>query len=314
MVIPKELFSLLSLANGRTVSVAILANGINFLTNIKDLISLNFVDNIGAYADELTFKVTNSYFRPKSGDKLELYIGFSYYGTFIVKESTRTKSDLTIKATSSNFSDRLKEKKSRAWDKIKICDLIAKIAKEHGLKHKCDVKGYIVHLAQENESDLNLLVKLSRDYHARFNIKNDTLIFIIFGVDKVPSFFVLENECESYSITHTTKPAYKSAKAIWHDTKENKTKEVVVGKGKPELKLKDSFKDSAEAKTKAKAMLKNITQGTVKGRFKIYGQEFRAGATIQLIGFLEEDGLYNIDKVTHTINNSYTVEVEFSKI
>ncbi len=312
MVIPGQLLTLFDPT--RKVRVAILTNGINFLTNIKDLISLNFVDNIGAYADELTFKVTNSYFRPKIGEKLELYIGFSYYGTFIVKESTKTKNDLTIKATSSNFTDKLKEKKSRAWEKIKLCDLIAKIAKEHGLKHKCDIKGYIVHLAQESESDINLLIKLSRDYHARFNIKNDTLIFIKYGIDKVPSFFALESECESYSITHTTKPAYKSAKAIWHDTKENKTKEVVVGKGEPQLKIKDTFKNTADAKTKAKAALKNITQGTVKGRLKIYGQEFRAGATLKLTGFLEEDGLYNIDKVTHNISSSYTVDVEFSKI
>jgi len=298
----------------RKVRVAIIANGINFLTNIKDLVSLNFTDNIGAYADELTFKVTNSYFRPKNGDKLELYIGFAYYGSFVIKESTRTKQFLTVKATSANFGDKLKEKKSRAWEKIKLCDLIAKIAKEHGLKHKCDVKGFIVHLAQENESDLNLLIKLAKQYHARFNIKNNTLIFINFSLDGVPSFLAIESECESYSITHTTKPAYKSAKAIWHSTKENKTKEVVVGKGEPQLTLKGNYKNEADAREKAKAALKNITQGTVKGNLKIYGQEFRAGAVLQLIGFLEEDGKYNIDKVTHNISSRYIVTVEFSKI
>ncbi len=312
MVTPLHLpFSFLS---SKTVKVTILSNGINFLTNIKDLVNLTLIDNIGAYSDELTFTVTNSYFRPKIEDKLELYINFTYYGTFIIHQTIRTKHHLTIKATSSNFSNKLKEKKSRTWEKIKLCDLIAKIAKEHGLKHKCDIKGYIVHLAQESESDLNLLIKLSKDYHAKFNIKNDTLIFINFGVDKVPSFFVLESECQNYTITHTTKPAYKSAKAIWHDTKTNKTKEVVVGKGEPQLKIKDTFKNSAEAKTKVKAMLKNITQGTIKGRLKIYGQEFRAGATLKLIGFLEEDGLYSIDKVTHNISSNYTVDVEFSKI
>ncbi len=298
----------------RTVRVAVLANGVNFLTNIKDLVSLNFTDNIGAYADELSFKVVNNYFRPKNGDKLELYIGFAYYGSFVVKESTRSKQYLTVKATSANFGDKLKEKKSRAWDKIKLCDLIAKIAKEHGLKLKCDVKGYIVHLAQENESDLNLLVKLSKQYHVRFNIKNGTLIFLNFGTDGVPSFAAVESECESYSITHTTKPAYKSCKAIWHSTKENKSKEVVVGKGEPQLKLKGNYKNEADAREKAKAALKSVTQGTIKGRLKIYGQEFRAGAVLQLTGFMEEDGKYSIDKVTHTINNRYIVDVEFSKI
>lgn len=303
----------LSLAD-RKVKVAIIANGINFLSNIKDLISLNFIDNIGAFADELSFKVVNSYFKPKVGDKLELYIGFAYYGSFTVKETIRTKKDLTVKATSTNFEDKLKEKKSRAWNKINLCDLIAKIAKEHKLKHKCNIKGYIVHLAQENESDLNLLSKLAKQYHARFNIKNETLIFIEFGLDGVPEFFVIESECENYSITHTTKPAYKSAKAIWHDTKENKTKKVIVGKGDPQLVLKGSYKNEADARDKAKAALKNTTQGTIKGRLSIYGQEIRAGGVLNLVGFLEEDGKYSIDKVTHNISNRYIVNVEFSKI
>jgi phage protein D len=298
----------------RKVRVVIVVNGINFLTNITDLISLNFIDNIGAFADELSFKVVNSYFRPKVGEKLELYIGFAYYGSFIVKETTRTKKELTVKATSANFGDKLKEKKSRAWDKIKLCDLIAKIAKEHKLKHKCNIKGYIVHLAQDNESDLNLLSKLAKQYHARFNIKNETLIFIEFGLDGVPEFAVIESECESYSITHTTKPAYKSAKAIWHDTKENKAKKVVVGKGEPQLILRNSYKNEAEARDAAKAALKNITQGTVKGRLSIYGQEIRSGGVLNLIGFLEEDGKYSIDKVTHSIDSRYITNVEFSKI
>jgi len=280
----------------------------------NELVGLELTDEVGDLADQLTLTFTAGFIRPKAGDKIDVFINLTDYGTFLVQESIKTKDRLTIKAVSANFKDSLKDRKYRSFKDIKLCDLIAKIASEHKMKFKCNIKGFIKHLAQNYESDINLLTKLAKDFNANFNIKKETIIFLDKNKkEKLPIFTIIKNEVESFSIKSDIKPLYNSCRAIWRDTKHNKDKKIVVGKGKPELLLKGAFKNEAEARERAIAALKNITAGTKKGSITIYGQEVRAGGLLQLVFFFEDDGMYKIKKVTHSINTTYKIRIEFEK-
>jgi len=302
---------------GNTPSISITANGSVPQTLGKDLVSMKLIDEIGLKSDELTLTVVPGYIRPKGGDKLTINIDMHDYGTFTVVETTRTKTALTIKATAANFNEDLKERKNRSWENIKLCELVAKIAKEHELKSKCNVKVMIDHAAQHYESDLNFLTRLAKKYNIRFNIKNDTILFLTYEEkesEDMPMFYVDLNECSTWSIKNSTKPAYLSCKAQYHDTKENKVKSVIVGKGKPQLLLHGGFNSEREAYDRANAALNNITAGTVSGNFTIYGQEIRAGGLLSITAADEDTGIYTIKKVTHTISSSgYVVVVEFER-
>jgi len=289
----------------------------------KELISLTFKDEENNKADELTIKVGGEFARPKYEDELKLYLGYGddlvYCGLFKVQTSTRSDNNiLTISATGVNFSSILKEKRDVTYEKISIKGICKQIADRNVLKLKSDFDDVaILSIAQSNESDLHFLNRLAKDYNAIFNIKNDTLIFTKKIKENkknedLPSYTISANEVRTLSIKHSNKTLYKSCKSIWHDTKENKTKEVVVGFGEPVLINKGNFKNEAEAKAKAQAKLERAVQGLVSGSLSMAGEVIFAGSTLNLIDTLEDDGEYRIRTVNHNFtSDGWTINLEF---
>lgn len=282
----------------------------------KALVSLELVDEIGIYSDELTLTFPNSFKRPAYGDELTVTIDGHYYGVFVVQTTSKTERNLSVKATATNFTKELKEKKNRSFENIKLCAIVGKIANEHGLESKCDFDILLKHESQTNESDLHFLHRLADKFNAQFNIKDNKIIFLKHKEENksLPRFFVKNSEVISYSLKHKAKAIYKSVTAKWQDTKENTTKSITVGSGKPCYELQDSFKDEAEANSRAKALLIKLNKGSIEGSITLPGKEIRAGGILVLEGFDEDDGEYSINKVTHTINQSgYSVKIDFKK-
>ena len=307
---------------GLTPDFKIIVNNKDVTENIKKhLVSLEFKDEANTQADEITLNFDNLFKRPAYQDEIELFIGYKetglyYVGKFLVQTTTKTQNSLTVKATSTNFTSSIKEKKTTSYENITLCDLVSKIAKKYNLKSKCDFNNvFLKHLSQANESDLNLLDRLSKMYNATFNIKNNTLIFIKKQKNKnLPVFEIDRKNVNSYSIKYANKTLYKSVKAIYHDTKENKQKEVIFGDGEPQYILQDSFKSEDEALKRAEGVLNLLNAGIVSGNLVIDGMNIIAGAKLKLTGFGEDDGEYSIKRVTHNLSGSgYTVRVEFEK-
>jgi len=287
------------------------------LHNLKrEYLSIELSDDMGVEADELTIHLPNQYSRPNGEDELQLFINGIAYGKFRVQETTKTQREMMIKAHSINFSGPLKERKNRSWERMKLSEIVAKIAKEHTLESRCDATLFIKHLSQSYESDLNLLMRLSQRYHLNFNIKNGKILMLQ-GKETnntLPLFVIQRDEVIDYTIKESIKPLYQSCKAQWHDTKENKTKSIIAGQGTPQLLLQKSFGSEAEALQEATAALKSMTQGSIRGSVVIAGKEVRAGGVLQLVGFSEDDGVYHIKKVSHRLNPSgYRVTIEFQK-
>jgi len=289
----------------------------------KELISITFKDEENDNADELTIKVGGEFARPQYKDELKLYLGYGddlvYCGLFRVQTTTRNNNNiLTISATGVNFSSILKEKRDITYEKISIKDICQQIASRNNLKIKSDFNDvFILSVAQSNESDLHFLNRLAKNYNAIFNIKNDTLIFTHKIKDDkknkdLPSYTVSADEVSTLSIKHSNKTLYKSCKSIWHDTKENKTKEIVIGAGEPVLINKGNFINEAEAKSKAQAKLERAVQGLVGGSLSMAGVVIFAGGTLNLVDTLEDDGEYRIKSVNHSFTSSgWTINLNF---
>ena len=300
-------------ANGEDITEALLKNSA----------VISFSDEDGFAADELRLEVFGEFKRPEYKDELKLWLGYKesgiyYCGLFSVQSSAKKRGGMTVTATGADFTGELKKKRNRSFENMSIAAIVQEIAGSYGLGIKCDFDDlYLQHTAQTNESDLNLLNRLAKDYNAIFSIKNNTLVFKkrIKGetrADDLPLFEVEESECERWEIKHSNRTMYRSCRAIWHDTKENKIKKIVSGAGKPELVLKGSFRTEAEAKSKADAKLQTANRGTVTGNITIRGQDIRAGGVLKLNGFGSDDGEYTIKSVLHTLDETgYKVLVEF---
>jgi phage protein D len=288
----------------------------------KNLKSISFIDHANDKADEITISVAGEFARPNFKDELKLYLGYKeliYCGLFQVLEPTRTNNyELSIKATGVKISDTLKEKRDITYESISVTNICSQIAARNNLKIKCDLDDvYPLSIAQSGESDLHFLNRLSKDYNAIFNIKNNTLVFLKKikenkKSDTLPRYKIDVKNNTSLNIVALGKTIYKSCKSVWHDTKDNEVKSVIVGSGTPQILNKGSFKNAAEAKLKAEALLQRALAGTISGSLSVPGQIMYAGGIIELINSLEDDGEYSITKASHTLDGKgWKTDIDF---
>ncbi len=284
----------------------------------KHLNSIVLIDKEDKEVDEVTLTFDNDYPRPGYNDTVLVYLGYKetglyFCGSFKVQTTDKTQKHLKVKATSTDFIASLKERRNQSYENITLSGLVGLIAGRNGLAAKTDFGDvFFKHFEQSDESDLHLLNRLAKDYNAIYNIKNGTLIFL--KKQNLPTFAVSRKECKSYSIKYANRLLYKSVKAVWWDTKENKSQSVVVGSGSPQYRLEEKFKDKAEAKRRAAGMLEYLNSGIVKGEVVLNGRNIIAGGKLLLQDFGSDDGEYTIKRVTHTMNNAgYEIKVEFER-
>lgn len=316
MVVKKPLFLLL--ANDKDVTDQLQ----------KYVTSISFTDNAGTDSDNISISINGGNFkRPSTNDELKLYFGykgqsFFFAGTFKVQKTTRRRNkSLTIVATGVDFSIELNQDKSATFQSLSLKDICSNIAKAHNLKLKSDFDDcHIKNVLQTNESDLEFLERLAKDYNALFSIKNGTLIFIKNNkhnsINKdLPLFKIDVSNVENLSILHTNRVFYRSCVAKWHDTKINQPKSVIAGEDKPVINITGAYKDEAEALLKAEAKLSLVNKGIISGSFDDDGTEIYAGGNIELINTIngEDDGIYSIKSVKHKFSptGGWTVGVEF---
>ncbi len=312
----------------KTPYFILIANGQDKSVQIaKNLISISFKDEANSKSDEITIKVAGEFKRPSYEDELKLSFGYKdeptifNCGTFIVQTTTKENDNvLTITATGADFTGSLKEKQNKTYESMSIGQIVGDIASRNGLNAKTDFDDtFILNLAQSDESDLHFLNKLAREHNAIFNIKNQSLIFKkkikeAKKNESLPTYTIDKKDTLSLSIKTSSKTLYNSCKAIWQDTKQNKTKEIISGSGEPCINMRGTFKDEADAKLKADAKLQKANQGIVSGSLSIEGGAYYAGGKLNLVGTLEDDDEYQIKSINHTYNNSgWSCKIEFEK-
>jgi len=272
-----------------------------------DLSSFNYKDEKGILSDSISLEVAGQWERPKYQDEIKAWIGDFYCGTFSVQNIRLSKFQTIIEATAINFSSSLKQKKNRSFSG-NLKEICATIASEHNLKCKVDCEAQIPHISQINISDLEFLKNLSQNHNASFSIKNNTLLFLKNKKEDIKvSYEIDENECETWELRISNKTLYKSAKALWQDTKTASIQSVQIGLGEPTLILQENFKSPDEATAKTKAALELANKGTIKGSLSISGQIIEAGAKLKF-----KNQTFVISSVNHSINsNGYNLQVEF---
>lgn len=297
----------------KTPNYAIWVNGVDVTEKIKPHIaSISLTDNHKDKADELTITLSTKFQRPNYQDSIKLYLGYgddelTFFGLFHVQSTNvRNNRALTINATSVDFKSRLKERVSTSHDES-LESLVSKIAGRHGLDKKIHItEATKMHYEQDNESDLAFIQRLAKEHNAVFNIKNATLYFVQ-GEQQVPNISIDIDTCIDSSIAYSSTSIYASAKAQFHDTKQNKAITVAVGDGSPVLSIKGHWHNNDEAKQAAKQALERANAAKVEGTVTIPGQRIFAGSLLNLDG-----KKYLINKATHTISSSWKTGISFS--
>ena len=267
---------------------------------------------------------------PVSGTNIELHLGYeetglSNFGVYKVDSKTLNGMPLTlsIQAGASDFNASYKTQRSRNWDDKTLGDILKSIAKENDLLLTIDntlASTPITYLAQQQESDMNLVARLAKEHGANGTIKSGKLVFKEKGkpaqVRKIaPSDLI------SFRVNWTDKPKYDCVVATWHDLNSNVANEEIyngveftgsiVGKS---ARVTIPGTSQFQARKQAKEHWLKLHELQLSANFSMVGdQAVVSKMGLELNGFIQEtDGtVLFVSKVTHTLNHQgYKTNIE----
>ncbi|MGV0998259.1 MAG: contractile injection system protein, VgrG/Pvc8 family [Fluviibacter sp.] len=176
-------------------------NGTDISTLVnKKLMSLTLTDANGLEADTLDLMLDDSKGDidiPPRGASIKIMLGWPDTGvvdkgTYTVDEIEHSGSPdtLTIRARSADLREGLTQKKELSWQAITVGDLVRKKASDNSYEAVVaseydDMEPR--HIAQQMQSDADLLTRLAEQYDAICTVKDGKLLFIKAGTGKTNS-------------------------------------------------------------------------------------------------------------------------------
>ena len=251
---------------------------------LKRIISVTVTDNRANEADQLDITLDDSdgvLELPRRGVKINCQLGFFGEGVhdkgdFIVDETewSGTPDTITIKASSANFKSKIKEAKSKSYHRKTFGEIAEEIAKNHDLTLVMidELKSInLNHIDQTNESDLNLLVRISKQNGAEMAVKKDRLLIFKAGSAKtasgkdLPSITLTRRDGDQFRYSEQDRESdHTGVSASFHDTGKAKRESVTSGTEGKVKKLKGTFATKEEAERASKAKMDEIKRQMAK--------------------------------------------------
>lgn len=307
----------------------LISNNKDITENIAhNFCSLRVTEQIGGYSDSLSLTLTdadNNLKIPDNGTELKLSIGFdntlTKIGLFIVDEVSLQSppNQMTITARSTPFFQSkqyraMQTQKTRHFENITLSALAQTIAHEYNLKPSIAERFSSIsytHINQQDESDINLLRRITGDLHARLKITDGLLALVDLNAkasnrgDTIPSLALTPSQLSKWDVTLEGRTQYKSVVAAYRDLQANETIEVKAGSDEPTRRLPHLYESRASALRAANARL--IADTTGRGNFKasmLGNPNLKASMGVELTGFRDSvDAKWQIISVEHLLNN-----------
>lgn len=326
---------------GLTPGYRIIANHDDITAVISDrFISLSITDESGTESDQIDIVLADHdpsrpIAIPPTGAELEVYLGYDgslqRMGLFVVDEIELSgwPGTMTIRGKAAPYTESkdgksdLLTQKSRSWPKgTKVGDLVAKIAKEHGLTPAVAsslAKISLAHMDQTDESDISFLTRIAKRYDAICKPADSKLLFAkrgemkAVGGEELPTITVSAQDCSRFCMTWAKREEAGTVIAYWHAKRTAKKNEVKVGSGEPVRRLRHWYQDAESAKEAAQAELDKRIRGEHKLTLTMPGDPFLcAESPLVASGFRQGvDGEWLTTRVTHSLSKSgYACDVE----
>lgn len=265
---------------------------------------------------------------PSTGAELEVFMGYGEQvermGLYVCDEVELSgwPSQMVIRGRAAPFdgstggkSD-LQTQKTRSWASgTKLADMVAKIAKEHGMQPAVgeSLRAIVLgHYDQTAESDLSFLLRVGRRYDAIVKAANGKIVVAKRGESKntageeLPEIRLRPGQVSSYRVVTARRDSPGTVVSYWHATKQSKRIQVQVGSGDPVRQLRHYYPNEAAARAAAQAELDKRTRGENTLSLTLPGNPaICAEATLVLEGFREGvSGEWIITRVEHKLDSS----------
>lgn len=311
------------------------------------LISLTVTDQSTEQADSLTVELSNRDGKlalPSEGEILSVSIGYvgrlRKMGEFVVDSvSLQGPPDtVTLSGKAAPFAAAagfkpFQTRKTRSWDKVTLGNLVRTIAGEAGLSAAVspEFDGWLLqHLDQTNESDMNLLTRLARDWRAVMKPTFGKLVFVKRGEAKSVSGLAVGGvtidraDCSSYSASIALRTKFAKVRTRFHDPEKGKAFRVTAAESgdasveeiTPDLEDNDGetavyehpldYPDQMGAEQAAKSILDQTQRGSESISVTLPGRpDIIAEGNVTLTGFHSRmNGEWCIKTVSHQFSKS----------
>ena len=297
----------------------------------RAVLSLTVEESAESTSDSLSLRLDASRLSvlPKSGTAIEVRLGYRgevpvRMGVFRVGERTLSGPPvtLTIRAQASDFAAPWKAKRTRHWDSTTVGEVLRTIAAEHGLRPSIDAdlgSEPLEYLAQTQESDMQLVVRMADRFGAYGTIKDGRVVFRPSREPVEPVRLTL-SEISRFEFRWADKPAYDTLIARWADVNSNISHTVVYDGtdwlGEPHgvvFELPTRFTSEIAARRALRAKWEALHRLKAQGRLTLPGRpDLISKRQVEVSGFSEAlDGQrWEILRSRHSINNGgYTTEI-----
>lgn len=312
----------------------VVANGVNITPVISDrLVSLEYTDQAGVKSDRLVIVLDDRDHRlqiPDRGANVDLWLGYSdgplvRMGAFVCDEVevSGPPDQMRISCNAADMTGSIKAPKERSFHGITLGDLAKTIAAENGLQAAVAqaLAGVDLGHVDQTESDMQLLTRICADNGGVCKIQDKRLIIAEHAAAKsvsgqdLPAMAVAASDVGGWSATFADRGKYKSVKAYYQDKGAAERKSKTAGNEKPELTLKQTYANAAEAEAAAKSRFRTLDRGkeTVTLRQVVGNPNYAAELELTLSGFRSgvDGGDWITTSVSHRLSGAgYTCDIE----
>lgn len=313
-------------------NVSVIANGTDITASISArLSSLRLTDGTGYESDEVEIiladtEPTNPVRKPPVGAELQIYLGYdgagTNLGTYVCDEVEIAgwPATMTIRCRSAIYAPTpggkigLQTQFTQIWKPgTTIGALVQTVAKRHGMEAAVSsslASIQLPHIAQDAESDLNLLTRLAQQYDAVFKVAGGQLLFYLRGTglavsgQALPTIAVQARDVTDFSFCEQTRGTAGTIVAFYYDKAGAKKHVVSVGEGDPVKQIRYHFPDQAAALSAAKALLAQSARAQTQISFSLPGDPaYQAEAPLTISGFHPDiPESWVISQVEHSID------------
>lgn len=309
------------------------------------LLSISYTDYLGGQSDELQLEFEDTDGRwirawyPEQGDALSLSVGDQFtgmvsWGSFEIAEIEydHPPSVVSIKALSTGITRANRTLQPKAYEKTTLAKIVRTIA----ARLKLSVTGTVADIdiervTQYQESDVEFLARLAREYGHTFKIVDKTLVFHanVELAKQEPVAVLNPADIKRIRLRDLIKGVPDEAVVTGYDAK-NKQKRQSRRKAKPRRPnsknptTKDTLhivanrgESDQQMAARADAALADAQLNQVAGTIELVGNaKLVSGQVVQLKGFGKFSGKYLVKRAHHDIKKSsgYGAELEVKMV
>jgi phage protein D len=238
-------------------------------------------------------------------------------------------SAVALKATSLPYSSTVRtERKTRAWERIKLSAIAGEIAGKNGMKCMFESSFDPLYTRREQVqiSDIVFLQGLCKD--AGISLKVSANIIVLFDeadYEKKPAVRKIRRGTEdviSYRFgTSSTDTKYSKCHVVYTDPMTKQTIEYTytprnADKDGQTLEINEKVSTREEARQLAMKRLRQKNKGEYQAEFSLVGDvRLVAGVTVEVEGWGIFGGKYIIESATHSVTASgYTLQIKLRRV